>query len=91
MTIKEEILAYLSLNGPLWGGQIERHVYELTGSKGGTVSRRLRELVEENKLDVCYVQVHGKGPKCSRYRIRNTEPYEYSAFPGLERLCQDIK
>ena len=69
ISIKQHVLAYLTREGASWGGQIERHVYELTGSKGGTVSRRLRELHEEGKLDVCYKQIGGKGPVCVRYRI----------------------
>lgn len=38
-SVKKLILAHLSLNGPLWGGQVEDHVRSLVGSKGGTTSR----------------------------------------------------
>lgn len=69
-TIKQHILSYLSKEGASWGGSIERYCYEVTGSKGGTTSRRLRELVEEGKIQVCYKQVNGKGPHVSRYRIK---------------------
>ena len=69
MTIREHIIAYLRKEGASWGGAIEDHVRSLVGSKGGTTSRRLRELVEEKKLDVCYKAPEGMKVKCARYRL----------------------
>lgn len=69
MTIRECILINL-VAGPNWGGLIEDFVREHNGAKGDTCARRLREMVDEGILDVCYAKVNGEGPEVVRYRIK---------------------
>ena len=83
MTIKQIIIEYLTQSGPSWGGTIDDYVRSVYGPKASNVSRRCRELVNEGRLDVCYKQVNGKGPKVARYRI-HSEVVISIPFPKLE-------
>ncbi len=69
-TIKTEILAYLTREGPSWGGTVCRDIHNLTGTKESVVERRCRELVNEGRLEKCYAKVNGKGLNCIRLRIK---------------------
>lgn len=72
MTTKDTILRFLKDtygHEGEWAGVISRRVHEITGTKESIVERRMRELVNEGKLDVCYKKISEMGPRCARYRI----------------------
>ncbi len=80
MTIKSHITEYLKTHGASWGGQIEDYVRSQVGSKGGTTSRRLREMVDEKLLDVCYKAPEGMKVKCARYRLHQEPKIEIKPY-----------
>ena len=71
LTLKERIIRYLHKSGG-WvnSGKLERLAIG-AGYKGGNCGRRLRELVEEGKLEVRYVKSK-RGPKVAEYKYKDT-------------------
>ena len=67
-TISYEIIKYLELYPKgLWGGEIENYVAPMCRTKGSTVSRELRRMVEEDKIVCEKRQVQGKGAWVNYY------------------------
>lgn len=68
MTTKEAILNYLHLrNDWLFGGEIENIIAKEQLTKASTVSRRLRELANEGKIERALVTFQGN--RVVKYRI----------------------
>ena len=94
-SIKQIIIRYLEAEYGdkwCWAGKIDDHIRNSLGSKTSNVSRRCRELVKSNLLEVCYEQVDGKGPKCCKYRVKPNDLWqgeiseeEYNQINGLEQ------
>jgi predicted transcriptional regulator len=83
-TVEQSIQKYLKGKDWTWGGTTEDKVHELTGHKASTVSRKLRRLVALGILDVRYVQVEGKGPEVTQYRLKPKD-YQLNIFQCLKQ------
>lgn len=69
---KTLIIKYLEGQGGwVFGGVIEDYMRAEFGTKGGTTSKRLRELTwgDSPILEKDLIQVNGEGPQVVRYRI----------------------
>jgi hypothetical protein len=92
MTIKEEILKACSID---WkpAGLLEDYIRGKYGNKASCASRRMRELVEEGKLEKRLNQVNGRGVKFVEYRLAPNTPFIASlrAEVQAERMQQKLK
>lgn len=84
MTIPQIIKEALKDGQFMFAGRIEEYVRTKDGAKFMTTGRRLREMREDNILEVKYEQVNGKGPKVALYRLNVNEVSEVKVIriPG---------
>lgn len=69
MTVKQLILEYLKSKTEWeFAGKVEDYIREVDRTKASTASRRMRELVNENKLERQTVNFQGK--YVVQYRIK---------------------
>ena len=82
--IKSSIVKYLKEHPTgEWGGNLEDYIRSTAGAKGDTTARRLRELVESERI-MCFKKIppNGKRP-VNYYLIREMPKVSYSEKIGL--------
>lgn len=74
VSIKQLILDFLKGRDFVFGGTIEDYIRSIYGPKASNVSRRCRELENGGLIEVRKVQVNGRGPFVTQYRLKMVDP-----------------
>lgn len=91
MTTKSVVLEYLKdylADGYewVWGGKIEDHVRQRTGTKASVVSVCLRIMQREGYIEKRKQQINGQGPSFVQYRYLTDTPAKKEKEPQANPL-----
>lgn len=79
MTIKQQIIEYLTNKDWCFAGKIEDYIREVDGHKASNASRRCRELVKEGKLERRLVRLDSVNVVQYRLSEKNSAKEEVKA------------